>query len=110
MLRQKGFSIMEAGDGQTGVDLFRAHSAQIDVVLLDATLPRMSGREVLQELKKTRGNLKVIVTSAYGQERTTAAFGGEPTDAYIRKPYRPGELVDLIRKTCLGGQENRAAG
>lgn len=110
MLRQKGFSVMEAGDGQTGVDLFRANAAQINVVLLDVTLPGLSSKRVLQELKKAKPTVNVIVTSAYGPEQTRATFGGELTHAYIRKPYRSGELTDLIRKTCLGALESRAVG
>jgi CheY-like chemotaxis protein len=110
MLRQKGFSVIEAGDGQTGVDLFRTDAAQINVVLLDVTLPGLSSNDVLQELKKAKPTVNVIVTSAYGLEQTMAAFGGELTHAYIRKPYRSGELTELIRKTCLGPLESRGVG
>jgi CheY-like chemotaxis protein len=110
MLRQKGLSVIEAGDGQTGIDLFRTYAAQINVVLLDVTLPGLSSKDVLRELKKAKPTVNVIVTSAYGLEQTMAAFGGELTHAYIRKPYRSGELTDLIRKTCLDALESRAVG
>ncbi len=41
MLHKRGFSVVEASDGPAGVDLFRANEREIDVVLLDLTLPRM---------------------------------------------------------------------
>ena len=47
MLRRKGLTVIEAANGKTGVDLFRASASEIDVVLLDLTLPALSGREVL---------------------------------------------------------------
>jgi CheY-like chemotaxis protein len=51
MLRKRGFDVIEASDGREGVNLFRAHEPAIDAVLLDMTLPRLSGREVLRELR-----------------------------------------------------------
>jgi two-component system, cell cycle sensor histidine kinase and response regulator CckA len=104
MLRRRGISVFDSGDGRTGVDLFRAHAEEIDVVLLDVTLPGLSGREVLDELKKIQPTVKVILTSAYGRERALGAFDQEPAQSYIRKPYRLAELTDLIQRTCSAGR------
>jgi DNA-binding response OmpR family regulator len=46
MLRREGFTVIEASDGRTGLDRFRASAAEIAVVLLDVTLPGLSGRGV----------------------------------------------------------------
>src|SRR5262249_44730470 len=64
MLAKERFSVIEAGDGTTGANLFRANEAKIDVVLLDLTLPGLSGREVLKELRRIRPDVKVILTTA----------------------------------------------
>ena len=48
MLRKNGFTVLEAADGETGIDLLRASTREIDVALLDLTLPGMSSREVLE--------------------------------------------------------------
>jgi CheY-like chemotaxis protein len=98
MLRRKGFTVIEAADGQIGVDLLRANSAEIDVVLLDLTLPGMSGREVLSELRRIQPNVNVIVTSAYSQEQAHTTLGGQQPWLYIRKPYQLNELTGLLRK------------
>jgi two-component system, cell cycle sensor histidine kinase and response regulator CckA len=63
-LRKRGFPVIEAGDGRTGVALFRTREREIDVVLLDLTLPGISGREVLEELSQIRPDVKVILTTA----------------------------------------------
>src|SRR4029077_1894565 len=102
MLRNKGFTVIEAADGKTGVDLFRASAREIDVVLLDLTLPGMAGREVLSELRRVQPNVKVIVTSAYSQERAQTTLGGQQPWLYIRKPYRINELTDLLGESILG--------
>jgi PAS domain S-box-containing protein len=97
MLRNKGFTVIEAADGKTGVDLFRASAREIDVVLLDLTLPGMAGREVLSELRRVQPNVNVIVTSAYSQERALTTLGGQQPWLYIRKPYHLNELTGLLR-------------
>jgi PAS domain S-box-containing protein len=109
MLRKRGFSVVEAGDGRSGVDLFRASDREIDVVLLDMTLPGMTGREVLEELRRMRPDVKVIVTTAYSQDSALKAMGGQQSWLYIRKPYRLSEVTDLVRNVCLHLSPNRAA-
>jgi CheY-like chemotaxis protein len=96
MLVKKGISVFETGDGRKGVELFRAHSAAIDVVLLDVTLPGMSGPEVLAELRKVRPEVKVILTTAYGRDRALAAMGDEQSYPYVRKPYKINDLTTLL--------------
>ncbi len=97
MLRKQGFSILEAGDGLTAVELFRAHQSRIGVVLLDLTLPGLSGKEVLAEVRRIRPGIKVILTTAYSQEMTAHALGGQHDWAFIRKPYTISDLAKLLR-------------
>ncbi|HEY7336200.1 MAG TPA: ATP-binding protein [Bryobacteraceae bacterium] len=102
MLQKSGFTVSEAGDGRAGVDLFRAHEQNIDVVLLDMTLPGMSGREVLGELRRIRPDVQVILTTAYSQDRALTVLGGQQPWFYIRKPYQLGELAALLHSACQG--------
>ncbi len=97
MLRNKGFSVIEAIDGLAAVNLFQAREREINLVLLDTSLPGMGGPEVLQELRRIRPRIKVIVTSAYSQEATLRTVGGEQSPVFIRKPYELDDLWNLIR-------------
>jgi PAS domain S-box-containing protein len=101
MLRRKGFSVLEAGDGVMGVDLFRAHAAETDVVLLDLTLPGMSGADVYGELRKWRPDVPVVLSTAYGRNKVMAELKEPKSVYYLQKPYRIQELTDLLRKVCL---------
>ena len=101
MLRRKGYSILEARDGATGVDLFQAHAAEIDIVLLDLTLPGMSGREILEKVRKIRPGIKVVLSTAYGRERAFRDVSESESVYYLRKPYKIDELTALLRKVCL---------
>ena len=51
MLRKERYTVIEAGDGDTALELFRANAADIGVVLLDMTLPGISGRKLFEELR-----------------------------------------------------------
>jgi PAS domain S-box-containing protein len=111
MLRKKGFTVMEAANGDIGADLFLANAPEIDVVLLDMTLPGKSGREILGELQQIRPDVKVIITSAYGRDRVRNSLAGLRGWSYVQKPYRLGELANLLRAfsaetQAIGPEEN----
>jgi CheY-like chemotaxis protein len=101
VLRRQGFDVVEARDGSAGVDLFRAKARQIDVVLLDLTLPGMTAQEVLAELRRLQPEVKIVITTAYGQEMAIKVLGGQQSWFYIRKPYRTNELTEMLRDVCL---------
>jgi PAS domain S-box-containing protein len=107
MLRRNGLSIVEAADGTTALNEIREHGDEIGLVLLDITLPGAPSREVFAEARRRRPDMKVILTSAYGQKTVDESFGGMEIDAFIRKPYQLGELVGLVRN--LVSTESAAA-
>jgi two-component system, cell cycle sensor histidine kinase and response regulator CckA len=96
-LRIKGFSVMEAQDGSVAMDLVRTRGDDIDVILLDVTLPGTSSREVFEEAQRMRGNLKVVLTSAYDRKTVDAFFPGLQITQFIRKPFQLDELVGTLR-------------
>jgi CheY-like chemotaxis protein len=100
-LRKRGLSVMEARDGSIGMDLLRARIDDLDAVLLDATIPGRSSREILEEAKRTRPDLKVIVTSAYGQDTVDASFKGMRVDWFIQKPFQLDDVVRLLADTSF---------
>jgi two-component system, cell cycle sensor histidine kinase and response regulator CckA len=93
MLRKSGFRVIEAVDGSSALELVRTHEDDIDLMLLDVTLPGVSSREVFEEARSRRPNLKVILTSAYSRETVDASFAGLNAERFIRKPF---QIVDLM--------------
>jgi two-component system cell cycle sensor histidine kinase/response regulator CckA len=100
MLRKHQFSVIEAAEGRAAVDLFRAHP-EIDVVLLDLTLPGMTGPDILQELRRLRPGVEVVITTAYSKDSALTAIDKQQPWMFIRKPYRLTELTELLRTACL---------
>jgi DNA-binding NtrC family response regulator len=96
-LRKKGFSVLEASDGSAAMDLIGACADDLDVVLLDVTLPGVSSREILEQAGRIRPGLKVILTSAYSKESVSHSFAGLPVERFIRKPFQVAHLERLLR-------------
>ena len=98
LLRKRGYSVIEANDGSSALDVIRTQGDDVDLILLDVTLPGgASSREVFEGAQRTRAGLKVILTSAYGKEDIDAAFAGAGIEHFIRKPFRLADLVALIQ-------------
>jgi PAS domain S-box-containing protein len=101
MLRKNGFAVIEAADGEESIELLRAHGTQVELILLDVTLPGLSGPELLARLRSIQPNVTVIITTAYSKECATEMMRGQPNCLFLRKPYPFKELMSLLR-TAFG--------
>ena len=108
MLRKERYTVIEAGDGDAALELFRANAAEIGVILLDMTLPGISGRKLFEELRRIRPDVKVILTTAYTKEMATNAIGTQQAWGFIRKPYHIADLISLLRRTEVSAGETAA--
>jgi PAS domain S-box-containing protein len=97
MLRKSGFRVFEAADGSSAIDLLRVSGGEIDVILLDMTIPGPSSREVVAEATKVRPDINVILTSAYSREMIADAMDAPQIRDFIRKPYQFGDLLHTLR-------------
>jgi PAS domain S-box-containing protein len=100
-LRKSGFSVLEATDGSAAIDLVHKHKDEIDVILLDLTLPERSSRQVFEEAIRVRAGVKVILTSAYSKETVDASFTGLRIPYFIRKPFQLDELLHLLGQALI---------
>ena len=101
MLRRRGFSVIEAEDGLSGVDLYLAHQTEVELVLLDVNLPGMSGLDVLKTLVGIRPDVKVILTSACSKDILASTTGDGRPLAFLRKPYHVDELLRVMHDAGL---------
>ena len=98
LLRKNGYSVLEANDGASALNLIRTRGHDVDLILLDVTLPGgASSRDVFEGARRTRTNIKIILTSAYGKEDIEAAFAGVRIEHFIRKPFLLADLMALIQ-------------
>ena len=94
VLERSGFSIVEAATGEEALAICSAHADALRIVLLDLTMPGMSGEATLSELQRQWPSLPVIVSSGFMPDDSNG-LSGVP---FLAKPYRPSELVDIVRR------------
>jgi DNA-binding response OmpR family regulator len=92
---EEHYAVLVAGDGQTGLDLFR--TARPLAVVLDLILPRISGRELCQTFKSISSEIPVIVLSAISEVVDKVLLLELGADDYVTKPFSPRELTARIQ-------------
>jgi CheY-like chemotaxis protein len=92
-LRKKGFSIIEASDGESAVEIFRENAERIDAILLDMTLPGLPGSKVLEEVRRISPATRVVVTTAYSRDTVMPDW---EQAAFLRKPYQLRDLLSVL--------------
>ena len=97
MLRKSGLETLEAPSGSAAIDLLRARRGEIDLILLDMTIPGSSSQEVLAEAALARPDVKVILTSAYSEEVARPMMRAPLVRGFIRKPFKLADLVQTLR-------------
>jgi DNA-binding response OmpR family regulator len=93
-LTAAGYLAIEAADGETG--LVEARRFDVDLVLLDLVLPRMSGLQVLEQLRQTHPHLPVIILTARGSEDDRVRGLQYGADDYVVKPFSARELLARV--------------
>ena len=101
VLEEDGHDVEEASDGETGLAAVRAHPP--DVILLDLSIPVMSGAEVLASLKEdpATAEVLVVVVTATGEEGRARSLA-QGADDYITKPFSPLALLRTVERVLRG--------
>jgi DNA-binding NtrC family response regulator len=94
ILQEIGFDVITAGTGREGLEIFNTKTGEIALVILDMTLPDISGMELLNEMKKIKSGSKFLLTSGYRQDMTGSGSEVE----FIQKPYTITELNSKLNK------------
>ena len=92
-LEQEEYSIYEACDGESAINIFEKE--EIHLVVLDIMLPKLNGYEVIKRLRK-RSNVPIIILSAKNQDADKILGLNLGADDYLAKPFNPLELVARI--------------
>ena len=98
-LERYGYQVLVAVNGREAVDIFKQQPDRVALVLLDMTMPVLSGEETLHELKRIRPNVRVIASSGYNEVEALRRFG-QGVRGFLQKPYRAAQLAEKI-KTSL---------
>jgi two-component system cell cycle sensor histidine kinase/response regulator CckA len=97
ILLQHGYKVLKATDGEKALEIYRCHYQAIDAVLLDIGLPKISGQDVLLEIKNENPDVKIIVASGYLEPELKAQVDRAGVNHFLHKPYMLDEVVKAVQ-------------
>lgn len=96
-LEHHGYRAMVAAGGAEAIDILRDCRDRIQLVVLDLSMPGMSGEETLPELRRLNPNLQVIVSSGHSESEALRPFDGLNVSHFIQKPYTVQALARKVK-------------
>ena len=98
ILRRHGYEVLEAGDGEEALAIWREHRGTIDLLITDVIMPRMGGSELVDRLHKQGFNPKVLYVSGYTDDPNIYTGNFPPGTAFLQKPFTLASLLDRVRE------------
>jgi PAS domain S-box-containing protein len=96
-LEHYGYTVVVSESGKSSLEFLAKLDYAVDLVVLDMTMPGMSGEETLQHLRAIRPELPVILSSGYNEAEATRRLTGKGLAGFIQKPYSASHLAQQIR-------------
>ena len=94
-LTRHGYKVLFASNGKEGVDIYRRERSSISLILMDLSMPVMSGEEALDHLLAISPNPPLLFSSGFCEPESMERLAGYP---FLRKPYTSRELAQKVRE------------
>jgi len=98
VLERHGYAVLEAPGGEAAVRLAQRHRGPIHLLLTDVVMPRVSGRELAEQLARVRPDTRVLYASGYTDDSVVRHGILESGTAYLQKPFSPESLARKVRE------------
>jgi two-component system cell cycle sensor histidine kinase/response regulator CckA len=108
ILKARGYQVLAAADGVTGLEILEARGESIDLLLTDVVMPGIDGRSMALQALKRHPQLQVLYMSGYTEHPAVKGAALGPTDHFIQKPFTVDQMAEAVR-TALGRAASTAA-
>jgi PAS domain S-box-containing protein len=106
ILKQLGYSVLLAQEGNEALHVFAERRHEIALVILDMVMPKLNGREVFRRMKEIDPAVRVLLSSGYSADGDTQAILSEGVIGFVQKPYLVNDLAQAVKRAL---QPNGAA-
>ena len=101
-LESAGLRVFTANDGAAGIETYRRHAGEVDLVVLDRTMPPAGGEACLDGIREIHGSARALFISGYAKDSAQQASGERRNTAFLQKPFDPEELIEKARLLIEG--------
>ncbi len=109
ILERAGFDVLLAADGREGLSLYSTHRSEVQLVLLDMTMPHMNGEETCRRLRLHDPDLRIVMMSGYNEQEIVRRLAGRGLAGFIQKPFQPRALVAKVAEVLEGNRDSSLA-
>lgn len=103
ILKQRGYEVVEAGDGEEGLEMLEAEPNSFDLLISDVVMPIMDGTTMLKQAKPFLGNARVIFMSGYAEQDFSEILEQDRAISFLPKPFELVQLAELVKAELGGG-------
>ncbi len=104
MLKNKGFQVSTANDGEEGLNLFNQNPGSFSLVLADVNMPKIDGFEFLKKVKSSHPQTPVILLTGVNEDIAEYVGKEYKADGVIKKPFKVEETLAEIQKVIEGNR------
>ncbi len=91
--------ILIASDGQEGLNLYKQHKDEIDIIITDLNMPRLNGIEMIESIRNLNYDIPIVITSAFGDENMLKKVINLGVDGFVAKPLIVVDLLKIIERS-----------
>jgi CheY-like chemotaxis protein len=98
ILEREGMSTVQAADGHDAVKIFGSQGERIRLVLVDYTMPGLTGVDVFTRIRDMDGEVPIILMSGYGERAMVSRIESQGLTAFLQKPFDPERLLEAVHR------------
>ncbi|MDI6803358.1 MAG: PAS domain S-box protein [Bacteroidota bacterium] len=98
ILQERGYKVLTAFDGESGIEIFKKHQNEIAIIFSDIGLPKMSGWEMYNNIRNIAPNTKIIFASGYLDPPIWSEMFKIGIKEIVQKPYDPIQIIKKVRQ------------
>jgi len=98
ILETCGYAVVEAVDGQEGLEIFMDTPGGFDLVILDLVMPRLHGFQVMDRILQVAPDTRILISSGFSPDSRPELTKPTRTTSFLAKPYRSRDLIEQVRK------------
>lgn len=97
VLSRHGYQVLVASNGEAAIEVYRRHKLEIDVVLLDVGLPKLTGWNVLLKMKEENSDVRVVIATGFLEPKMKTEMLRVNVKHFVEKPYILDEVVETLQ-------------